>query len=83
MANTPPPKLREALESLATPEARARIQLDINYLLEHPDEIVPYFTSKDADGVCVWGGLVTGEGGMGEGRGGIQGAKEWGAGRGQ
>jgi hypothetical protein len=57
VANTPPPKLREALESLATPEARKRIQLDINYLLEHPDEIVPYFTSKDADGegICVGG----------------------------
>lgn len=58
VANTPPTKLRDALESLATPEARKRIQLDINYLLEHPDEIVPYFTSKDADEVLLLVGNV-------------------------
>lgn len=58
MANTPGPKLREALESLATPEARKKIQLDINYLLDHPDEIVPYFTSKDADEVLLLVGNV-------------------------
>lgn len=58
VANTAPAKLREALESLATPEARKKIQLDINYLLEHPDEIVPYFTSKDADEVLLLVGNV-------------------------
>jgi hypothetical protein len=58
IANTPPDKLREALESLATPEVRKRIQLDINSLLDHPDEIVPYFTTKDADEVLLLVGTV-------------------------
>lgn len=58
IANTPDDKLRVALESLATPEVRKRIQLDINYLLDHPDQIVPYFTSRDADEVLLLVGSV-------------------------
>ena len=58
VANTPPAKLREALESLATPEVKKRIQIDINYLFDHPDEIVPYFTAKDADEVLLLVGSV-------------------------
>lgn len=58
IAVTPPAKLRVALESLATPEVRKRIQVDINQLLDHPDEIVPYFTNRDADVVLLLVGSV-------------------------
>jgi hypothetical protein len=35
------------------------IPLDIDYLIEHPDEIVPYFTSRDADEILLLlGGLL-------------------------
>jgi len=58
IANTESAKLREALESLATPEVRQRVQVDTNYLLDHPDEIVPYFTNRDADEVLLLVGNV-------------------------
>lgn len=62
IAITPPAKLREALEPLATPEVRQRVQLDLSYLLEHPDAIVPYFTKKDADeALLLVGGLLKGQ----------------------
>lgn len=41
------------LEALATPEVRKKLQLDLKYLIEHPDDIVPYFTSRDADEVLI------------------------------
>jgi hypothetical protein len=63
IATTPKNKLRTLLEPLATPDMRKRIQLDINYLLDHPDEIVPYFTSRDADEVLMLlGSMLNSEG---------------------
>jgi hypothetical protein len=63
IATTPKDKLRTLLEPLATPDMRKRIQLDINYLLDHPDEIVPYFTSRDADEVLMLlGSMLNSEG---------------------
>jgi hypothetical protein len=53
IATTPKNKLRALLLPLATPDVRKRVQIDINYLLDHPDEIVPYFTSRDADEVLI------------------------------
>ena len=32
--------------------------MDVNYLVDHPDEIVPYFTAKDADEVLLLVGSV-------------------------
>jgi hypothetical protein len=58
IATTPADKLRVALESLATPEVRKRIQLNINTLLGNPEEIVPYFTRNDADEVLLLLGSV-------------------------
>ncbi|KAF8072738.1 extracellular metalloprotease [Scenedesmus sp. PABB004] len=61
IASTPPKQLRAVLEPLATPDARKKVQLDIDYLIEHPDEIVPYFTSRDADEVLLLLGSMLGE----------------------
>jgi hypothetical protein len=63
IATTPKNKLRQLLLPLATPDMRSRIQIDINYLLDHPDEIVPYFTSRDADEVLMLlGSMLNSEG---------------------
>lgn len=48
---------------LATPEVRRRTQLDMNYLVEHPDEIVAFFTNKAADDVLLTIGSMLGQGG--------------------
>lgn len=41
------------LKPLATAGVGQKQQVDINYLVEHPDEIVPYFTSNAADDVLL------------------------------
>lgn len=63
ISTTPKNKLRALLLPLATPDVRKRVQIDINYLLDHPDEIVPYFTSRDADEVLILlGSMLNSEG---------------------
>lgn len=62
VASTPSNKLRALLEPLTTPEVRKRIQIDVDYLLDHPDEIVPYFTSIETDEVLqLFAPLVKGQ----------------------
>lgn len=53
IAKTPQNRLRAVLAPLAAPEGGKKLQVDVNYLVEHPDEIVPYFTSKAADDVLL------------------------------
>lgn len=63
ISTTPKNRLRALLLPLATPDVRKRVQIDINYLLDHPDEIVPYFTSRDADEVLILlGSMLNSEG---------------------
>jgi hypothetical protein len=71
IANTPRDKLRAALQSLATPEVRARMQLDINYLLEHPDEVRARVLRASC--ACVRAARLCGRqaGGRGPGGGGM------------
>lgn len=53
IAMTPQNKLRTVLAPLATPDVKKQLNINMDYLLDHPDEIVPFFTSKAADDVLL------------------------------